>query len=421
MVGSRLSVIDEMFLWTHNGLGLPVVMQGIWRTDGVVGAAELEELCCRVAAGPLGRRVRRPHMPGARPEFVADPGYYPVEIEPVPIPAGAVVAWADAQGAVPVDPQRGPGWRIAAARDADGGTVVSVTCSHVLADALGLITALDDAMQGRPCAAAPPSRRSDVADAAGTVTRVVRGIAGVVGGALTSAQRRAELRDFKAPSGSRGTAGSERRISTVILDVEAARWDAAAEDAGGTPNSLFLAVVGELCRRAGESGPVTLSVPMSVRAASDAAANAVAMVAVTVTPDSSLAELRRQCRDAFESPPMSGPPGVPHELLQVIPDRLAQRLAGSPGQRDALCSNIGTVNIARFGSHRCTGLALRAVHPGATPAQLGSTPTRLSGYLHRHGRTYSLALVGFESIDAHDLRRRAVHALEHFGLGTTSW
>lgn len=421
-----MSVVDEMFLWTHRGLGLPIVMQGVWRTDSIVEPSELEQLCVRVASGPLGRRVRRPRIPGARPEFVADPRHHPLSFRSEPIAANSVIEWADAEALASVDPERGPGWRIAATYDSGGGTVVSVTCSHVLADARGLIGALRDAMQHEP---SPPIDHaevpchSDITDALAIVGRVLRGTTRAVGGLIVSPARRAELRAFTTP------AAATRRVprhsvTTAVLEMDRDQWDHVATSSGGTANSLFLACVGELARAENKTAAVTLSVPMNLRTRGgekNAVDNSVAMVAIPLTPSTTLAQIRTLCRDAFEAPPMSSPAGFPPELLQVVPDRLAHRLSDGPGQRDALCSNIGVVDIDQFEGHRTTGLALRAVHPGASAAQLDATSTRISGYLSRNRDTYTLSLVSFESADNQALRTLACNTLKKFGISAHCW
>ena len=85
---------------------------------------------------------------------------------------------------------------------------------------------------------------------------------------------------------------------------------------------------------------------------------------------------------------------------------------GGAGERDVLCSNIGTLPdaIGFVGRHRATGVAARAIHPGVTEAP------RLSGYLCRVGTDYTFALVG----DA-DLRRLADAQLARWGLVGRFW
>jgi hypothetical protein len=93
---------------------------------------------------------------------------------------------------------------------------------------------------------------------------------------------------------------------------------------------------------------------------------------------------------------MSSPGGLPEELLQVIPDRLAHALSKGAGERDILCSNIGTLPSSLFtlGPHHCTGVAARAIHPALTANRLPRT--RLSGYLCRIADDYILSLVGLD-------------------------
>ncbi|MFC9360444.1 hypothetical protein ACFTZB_28220 [Rhodococcus sp. NPDC057014] len=419
-MSARLSVVDEMFLRTHRGWGTPIVMQGLWRTDGRVDSSTLDTLIADLARGPLGRRVVRPRVPGARPRFEPSADAFPVEY--AEIGAGAVLAWADEQASLPVDPERGPGWRLACARPAEGGTVLSLVCSHVIADARGLAAAIAAALQG-----APPS---DVGGAEGTVAdmwdatrlarRVTEGTARAVAGLVVSGSRRAELRRFLHVSGKASPGTLCHSPVGVVLDVDAERWDTVAEQAGGTPNSLFLTVVAELARRDGETRPLTISVPMDLRGKGDppGTANSVAVVEVDVTPQDTVADVRAASRAAFAAPAMTSPAGFPEEMLQLVPDRVAHALTGNPGERDVLCSNIGPLPdaLATIGGHRATGIATRAVHPGVVTSR-----TRLSAYLSRFGGSYTLALESLDSPDRVTLRERAGEVLARHGLTARAW
>ncbi|MFE3293307.1 hypothetical protein ACFXGJ_21430, partial [Rhodococcus sp. NPDC059234] len=180
-------MVDEMFLRTHHGFGTPVVMQGLWRTAERVEADTLARVYRLLAAGSLGRTVIRPRIPGARPRWRPGATPWPLDYPTGAIAADAVVAWADRVAGYPVDPEAGAGWRLAAARIEGDGTVISLVCSHVLADARGLARVLADAMSGS--ATAPPPApahpaRADLADAVrmyGSVgARTVRAVAGLV-------------------------------------------------------------------------------------------------------------------------------------------------------------------------------------------------------------------------------------------------
>lgn len=126
-------------------MGTPIALQGLWRTAGAVDPAELRRLHETLRQGPLGRRVVRSRVPGARARWHRNERAHPVDFAPVPLTAGEVVRWAETLGA-DLDPEREPGWRLSAAPIADGGTVVALTCSHVLADARGLIIAAEQAL-----------------------------------------------------------------------------------------------------------------------------------------------------------------------------------------------------------------------------------------------------------------------------------
>ncbi|MEV0945431.1 hypothetical protein [Rhodococcus sp. NPDC049939] len=458
-MSARLSVIDEMFLRTHRGLGTPIVMQGLWRTDERVEDSTLESLRTALARGALGVRVVRARIPGARPRFERSTTAFPVEYSK--IDSAEVTAWADEQGSLQVNPERGPGWRLTCARLADGGTVLSLVCSHVIADARGLSEAIAAVLQETTAAAlqettaaalqdstaaglqdataaalqgtAEPgggssarSTTADLRDAAQLTRRVAVGTARAVAGLLVSRRRRAELRRYMKE---RGKTHPEMESSSrpsgnspvsAVLEVDAEQWDTAAEQAGGTANSLFLSVVAESARRVGESRPLTLSVPMDLRSRDDcdATANSVAMVEITTFPQDSVADLRAASRAAFSSPSMTSPAGFPEEMLQLVPDRVAYALTGNPGERDVLCSNIGPLPdvLSSIGGHRTTGIATRAVHPGVVTGR-----TRMSAYLSRFGGVYTLALESLDSPNRAALRDQVERVLVRHGLTTRSW
>ncbi|WP_137723476.1 hypothetical protein [Prescottella subtropica] len=421
----RLTVVDEIFLRRHRGYGLPIVMQGLWRTADALdtdAAPLLASVHDVLAGGALGRRVVRSRVPGARPRWEPSTDTLPLRYDTEPV--DDVVAWADTQTGVDVDPGRGPGWVLAAAPVRGGGTVISLVCSHVVADARGLVAAVDAALTGREPAPTPP-RTSDVADAARILRRVVFGGALASLALLPSARRRRELRAFAAAASPAGPARTVTGTATAIVDVDAAVWDTVAGADGGTPNGLFLSVVTGIADAAGVPMPLHVSVPVDARD-SAGTSNAVVMTDVVVTPNDSLTEIRRSCREAFTRTPMGAPSGFPEETVHLLPDRLAHRLTSGAGERDALCSNVGRLpdSLATLGPYRTTGVATRAVHPGLSPQRPARTTTRLSAYLCRCGGTYTLSLVALD-LEAFGsgaaLRDLAVDRLAARGLTARPW
>ncbi|MFI6040117.1 hypothetical protein ACIA8C_00685 [Nocardia sp. NPDC051321] len=406
----RLSVVDEIFLRTHRGLGTPIALQGLWRTADRIDPALLREVHEALRTGPLGRRVVRPQVPGARRSWQCNTRAYPLALTDQLLAATALMTWADAQGA-DLDPEFGPGWRLAAIALDDGGSLVSLTCSHSVADGRALILAADAALggtslttdsdSGRPSAhrgasgSAPrlPRTRSttpesDWADASKQWSIVLRGTAKAL-------RRGIPAQPSRATGRTRTDAASRVQTSGAILQCTAAEWDRVAAAQDGTANSLFISVVANMLWTSGfQHDTIDASLPVDTRD-EPRVDNDLAMTDITIDRTDTLATIRQKSRAAYECR-MTSPGGMPEELLQVIPDRWAYALSRGAGERDILCSNIGTLpaTLRALGPHRCLGVAARAIHPGLTVARLPRT--RLSGYLCRIADDYILSLVSLD-------------------------
>lgn len=380
MIPDRLSVVDEIFLRAHRGLGTPIVMQGLWRTDDPVDRVALGEVHRLLARGPLGRQVVRSRIPGAPARWTASTATLPI----VYSSATDALTWADGQGAN-LDPSAGPGWRLSACEMPDGSGLISLVSSHVLADARGLIHAVDDALSGvsRPLQF---DSDSDWADARRTWRTV--------------------LREFRPqPQKSTQTQASPKRSGTpisAIFTFRANDFDRAATESGSTPNSLFVHTVASVLYASGyPRRPIAVSLPVDTRPAdAEVIGNALAMGAATLDPDDNPADTRARCGDGFGRR-MTAPDGIPEEFLHLLPDRLAYRATRGAGELDLLCSNIGRLpeSMRLVGQSRSRAIAARAIHPGLTVFPR----TRLSGYLCRLDDEYTLSLV---SLDPDHIRSR---------------
>ncbi|WP_227979727.1 hypothetical protein [Nocardia spumae] len=379
---SRLSVVDEIFLRAHRGLGTPSALQGLWRTTDPIDRRLLERIHAALRTGPLGRRVIRPRIPGARPYWRRNDAAHPLRIAGGALAAADVLAWADDQGH-DLDPEFAPGWRLSAATLREGGSVVVLTCSHTLADGRGLALAVDHALSGSPVTEYAP-QRSDWSDAG-------RQWATVLSGTARALRRGAPGR----PEATAPRRAAELPSIGAVLQFPAADWELAAAGRGGTPNSLFLSVLARMLWDSGFPEPrICAAVPVDTRD-DRRVDNDMAMTEVWIERTDTPATLREKCRAAYEYR-MSAPDGMPPELLQVLPGRIAYHLSRGAGERDILCSNIGTLptSLTQLGPHHCTGVAARAIHPGLLSTALPRT--RLSGYLCRIGHSYTLALVGLD-------------------------
>ncbi|ASF11514.1 hypothetical protein NBRGN_057_00850 [Nocardia brasiliensis NBRC 14402] len=384
----RLSVVDEIFLRTHRGLGTPIALQGLWRTADRIEPELLRRIHATLRTGPLGRRVVRPRVPGARRAWRATTRAHPLAWHEQPIPRSALFTWADAQGD-DLDPETGPGWRLSATALADGGSVVALTCSHALADGRALALAVDDALGGTELPAGAPVPGSDWADARRQWFTVVRGT-------VRALRRGIPARPLVAPDRADAPSGAAAAHSAV-LQCAVADWDRTAEVHGGTANSVFIWLIANTLWACGfPAAVIEASLPVDTRD-EPRVDNDLAMTAIDVHRTDTPASIRAQARAAYERR-MSSPGGMPEELLQVIPDRWAYALSRGAGERDILCSNIGTLpaTLTTLGAHRCTGVAARAIHPGLTAGQLPRT--RLSGYLCRIADDYVVALAGLDPV-----------------------
>lgn len=180
---------------------------------------------------------------------------------------------------------------------------------------------------------------------------------------------------------------------SAILRCRRTEWDGIAVGQGGTANSLFVWLVANVLWATGfPHDTIEASLPVDTRT-EPRTDNDLAMTSIGLSRADDAASIREKARAAYEHR-MSSPGGMPEELLQVIPDRWAYRLSRGAGERDILCSNIGSLpdTLSTLGPHACTGVAARAIHPG-----LRHLPrTRLSAYLCDIGDYYTLAVVSLD-------------------------
>ncbi|MFF5037156.1 hypothetical protein [Nocardia salmonicida] len=407
----RLTVVDEIFLRTHRGMGTPIALQGLWRTTDTMEPALLQAIHDRLRRGRLGRRVVNPRVPGARRAWQPNTGAHALDLLPNavgtseagwpttpmspddrtsssvgPLVENAILPWADGLG-TDLDPEYTPGWRLSAARLDDGGTVVAVTCSHALADARGLIHAITVALdslgadeQDLPNAGKGVfTTSSDWADARAQWTTIISGTA--------HALRRGIPRP---PATSTPDTSTDRAVRSTLLTFDADHWDTTAAAADGTANSLFIHLIANILWHNGFPGPTIIaSLPVDTRD-EPRVDNDLAMTEIAIHRADSPATIRDKAKAAYQRR-MSSPASLPEEILQVLPDRWAHTLSKGAGERDILCSNIGALPeaVRKVGPHNCTRVAARAIHPDITTFPR----TRLAGYLSHLGDTYTLALV----------------------------
>ncbi|MQW75111.1 hypothetical protein GHK92_04430 [Nocardioides sp. dk4132] len=445
---NRLTYDDDLFLRSRRVLGVPLVNQTVWRFPEPLDVARLEALHRRLATGRLARVAVAPQVPGARPHWVRSAVSAPLVVDTAPVALDGVLAWADDAARLPLDPVAGPTWALRAAPSADRGSVLSYLTSHVVADGGAHLAALSAAVRGteEPCLPVDDvdrfavRRRDDARDAAHQLRRTARGAA--------IAWRRA--RTPRPPVEGQVSADTPPRhpaagddtaydVATAVVDCSAQDWERAAAAAGGTSNSLLVAVGVEVLLGLGraEAGrPVRVAVPVNLRTGdADLRANATAGVSIAVATqlvggvgrvaglEQVRAATRRELRARSE--------GTRHDplepwqpLLQMVPDRAVARLARDQSAPLCLCSNLGELE----GDYRAplgvepTSVAMRSVTPGATRGRMRRTRGGVSAWWSRHGARATLSLVCLDpELPAERLTPLLVAACERWGVPATAW
>jgi hypothetical protein len=425
----------------------------VTRFSGAVPGDALEREARRLAASPfgLGRRLRGPRIPGARPRWRPHADPPPVASQGEPLDERGLAAWLDDELSVGHDPLGGPGWRLASTRTDDGGTVVVLGMTHLFGTGRDIATTLYGGLPEPDLDAlpkGPPPVVGEALDAAGRVRRGVGGLARLGGelGALPwrrdpdgeLATLRAPLEALRDRDPSRGRR-SRRRVSAVAT-IDATAWDARPRGLQGTGTTLQVALVANLVReaRAARGGPlerpVRLIVPVDLADRDelpDAAATVgpIRLTSATVrlpggrAVHGSLSDVREETRRAFgdasarvaRTGRVPVAPGV-IDAMALLPDDVTRRVVfGVHGHYDGAASNVGPLppGILGLDGARATDAVLMAF-------PLGSD---LSVALARHDDVVQLGVVADPSRlgGGPPLRERLAAELDAWSLPARIW
>lgn len=429
----RLTPDDDLFVRMEHAAGLPVVNQCVWRLGGDVDEAFVAELADRLALGRLSRLVVRRRLPVPdRWVHSRDAGRY--RFETTPIRAAELAAWARARCDDTIDTIDGPAWRLSAIRLGDTGeTAVSLVASHVVGDGGAVLTAVREAVTGIPF---------DRTDVRPTLADEVHAGAALVAGAARSAYTLA--RQTRADGGSADTAPSPAApptrttdgggpCPTTITTVPVDGFDAAAAAAGGTPNTLFAAIVlGVLCAtgRVGDGDEVPLALPVSTRLPGDRRANATSgcTARIIVSPNRyrDLGVLRAACKDAYRA--LDSDPGrlvLLGRVAQPLTDGLVRRLVAGSTAPLCLASNLGDLDddFASLGGAVTGPVAMRSVTV-APAAVLRRMAGGIGAWASRSADRMTLCVTSLDPdrvADDADLTGLLHDELGRWGLSGTAW
>lgn len=350
---------DQALYLAHTAAGHEAVIQFLWVYRHPVDLDGLRRFKSHLEHGLLGRVIKPSLLPIGRHHWVAAPpaalaSDADLAVGSQPLSRGDLHAWLDAQVQLPLDPARGPAWRLSVQPVTDGSTAVSLVVSHCIADGMATIMALGEAVRGerRPLDEWRPRGRAtalarelrqlvlDGPTTMRTVTRLVAmGISTGIG--ALDLRRRRPRRDRPVRSArhapSHGSTGNGARrkdrigsqpdravaLPSVSIGIPSSIWKARVKGLGVSDSTLLTAVAAALGVRLGRvrDGSVSIMFPVSLRAGStDDGGNRVSLATLPVNVDAlsgPLKDIQRALLSKIRAT-RKGPGGL-EDLLPLIP------------------------------------------------------------------------------------------------------
>lgn len=452
---TRIGFADHLFLRMHHGIGFPVYNQFLWWFDESVQQEDLERLRDNLSDGLLARRVCAAWVPTARERWVNSSVSHALDFHPESIESSEVLAWADGRLGSDIDPETGLGWRLAAAPLANGGMVLSLVASHMVADGGALVAAFRSANSRSADFPAVQPRLTPTehglgafgADAKDAVEQLRSAVGWLLSSAISALPTR--TRSVPTPASPRVSprrsevvtdpaADSAWTSPHVVAEVNAATWNAMAEKWGGTSNSLFIAVLTAASGNAGRASigdAVQWSMPVSDRADGDIRSNATKIVKIEVPVTdvaaldlSRIRSISKAAFSAFATTRAAGdaPAGISQALVQMLPDAVVARVPQPRDGAEGLASNMGVLpgDFSTVAGVRARAVSGRATFFGADAQFARSLDGGLTAWLCETDATVTLTVHAMDPDRFPDDRALTDHvaaALTRWGLSAHFW
>ncbi|MDY6996742.1 MAG: wax ester/triacylglycerol synthase family O-acyltransferase [Actinomycetota bacterium] len=380
-----LSFTDQLLVLGQRATGQELVMQVMWLYERPIDRDALQRFHRDFGHGLLGRLVERSPLLFGRHRWVAAPGPgCALDIAATTRPRSELSDWVEECAQQPVDPERGPGWRMAVLEMDDGSTAVSLVMSHCLSDGMGALLTVAETVRGdvyhfgyQPPHARPRARalRDDLAQSVRDMPEVGRTL---VAAARIGFGRRHEITGSKGPrdGAAQPTSGGDSNVilPSVTAHVDLEQWDSRAAALGGTSHAFvagFAAKISErLGRRRAGDGAVTLQIPISDREPGDTRANVASLAYATIDPTDVTTDLSGARRAVKEA--LGALRDTPDETLQLLPltpfipkwaVRRGSDVVFGLADLPVSCSNLGDVDpmVARVDGTEADYVMLRGV------------------------------------------------------------
>ncbi len=339
-------------------------MQVIWIYEHALDLDGVRRFHQNFGHGLVGRLIETSPLPFGRHRWVSVVGpQTPLEIVEQPRPREELWDWAHEQVELPLDPERGPGWRLGVQSFTDGTSAVSLVVSHTLVDGGGVVASVIAAVHGagKDLGYPPPRSRTrtravrdDLRQLAADLPEIGRTLRKAV---KVATRRKDELvgREEAAPptvSGARTPVMTA--FTTAVIDKE--RWDTRAKELGGNHFSLVAGFAGKLAQNIGRTRPgdgaATLMIPVSERDnPGETGGNVVTIAKVTFDPGGVATDLSG-ARAAIKEGIVTARE-KPDEMVELLPlisfvprramGRMADMAFNFTADVPVSCSNMGDV------------------------------------------------------------------------------
>ena len=358
---NQLAYIDQGSFLGLRALGRGPHQQYVWVYDHDIDVDGLRRFHENMGHTLLGRRIERSPLPFGRHRWVATPHQADLDVAPARRPRSELRKWLLEQSVIPVDPERGPSWRMAVVPFTEGGGAIMMMISHSVADGGAILGSVADAVMGKKRDFGYPAPHSrTTADAVWedlrSSVKSLRDVGKAIKAAVQVARsEKADIRSSAKRSVSRPIRDTAAAIAvpsiTALVDIRA--WDARVEALGGTSNALVAGIaarLGKIRGRAEADGSVILNFPVSDRKDGDTRANALTGVSVTVNADESVSSLQKVRADIKAS--LVGLNEEQNQLFETLalaplmPKLLLRRLEGMAlgAGYPVGCTNMGDFN-----------------------------------------------------------------------------
>ena len=435
----RLTYLDQTALELARVTGRGQLMQCVWVYEHPLNYEGIERFNRNLYQSLGSRLIERSPLAFGRHRWVRQVGSPPpVRIAERSRSRAELMVWCDELAELPIDPEHGPGWHLAVQTLDDGATAVSIVASHMIADGVGALMAVFEAITGsiRNPGYDQPGARTRTKAVVADLRQVVRDLPEAARTAVKAATVFRAKRDELAVARTAHVSAEDSRrvvVPTVAIYVDIAEWDTRATSLGGNSYSLLAGLAAKLADRYGRrraDGQVSLSIAINLRESlDDDRALAMAFANAIVDPataDTDLTDVRaavRQAREKAKNEPdptialLSIVPWLPRSAIKGLAELMFSYSEGLP----VSCSNLGDLppDLARVDGTEAEYVFIRALDTKVTMGDLKRSQGQLVVVSGRINGKVSIAVEAYQ-LDAVNTKERlrevAAQTLNDFGL-----